>query len=169
MPLGCCPKKQYQSDIPCIIQQGKRFVKKRQEATGDGSLSPLISKRKNGSRHPMPAPGGFCCHGIAVREYQGDTCVLPEEICLLSADSLFLCGKPAKRLRARHMIAPVTPSSPITPVTPPSPIAPVTPSSPTTPVTPSSPITPVITVSPVSQITGRVPWPSEPGQPCCRP
>ena len=135
------------------------FISKR-EVTGDGSLSPFISKRKNGSRHPMPAPGGFCCHGIAVREYQGDTCVLPEEICLLSADPLFLCGKPAKRLRARHMIAPVTPSSPITPVTP---------SSPTTPVTPSSPITPVITVSPVSQITGRVPWPSEPGQPCCRP
>ena len=160
MPLGPCAKKQYQSDIPCIIQQGIRFVKKRQgtvlclfffkRKTGidiqkrQGTVHWLLffSKEKNGSRHPMPAPGGFCYHGIAVREYQGDICVLPEDICLLSADPLFLCGKPVKRLRACHMIAPITPSSPITPV---------------------------ITVSPVSQITGRVPWPSAPGQPCCRP
>ena len=56
MPLGPCEKKQYQSDIPCIIQQGIRFVKKRQ-----GTVLCLLffQKKKTGADIQCLLPAGF--------------------------------------------------------------------------------------------------------------
>lgn len=79
----------------------------------------FISKRKNGSRHPMPAPGGFCC-----------LCGKPAKslsAChTIGSVSCYLCGKPTKSLSACHMITPVAPSSPITPVITVTPVSSIT-------------------------------------------